>query len=238
MTTFLLIHSGWQAGWSWDKVQPVLEQAGHTVLAPDMPGHGSDTTPVEDITLELYARATVGFASEAAEKVVLVGHSMSGMANTQAVEYAPENFKAVVYLAAFLPSDGQSLLDLAAPDADNMIQPNLIFSEDGLTMTVNPAVVREAVYGDCSDEDVARAGSLHQPEPAAPFATPVRLTKERSGSVPRYYIECLQDRAISPKFQKKMYTDNPCEKVFTMNTSHSPHISQPEAVAMHLIAIC
>lgn len=237
MSTFLLIHSGWQGGYCWDKVKAVLEASGHTVFTPDLPAHGDDQTPVEDVTLELYARATVQFASAASEKAILVGHSMSGMSNTQAVEYAPEMFSAVVYLSAFLPSNGQCLFDLAAPDVDNMIQPNIIFSDDGLTMTVNPSVIREAIYADCSDEDIALSSARARPEPAAPFSTPVVLTDARSGSVPRYFIECLQDRAISPKFQKKMYTDNPCVKVFSLDTSHSPYLSQPDGVARHLMAI-
>jgi len=237
MSTFLLIHSGWQGGYCWDRVKAILEANGHTVLAPDLPAHGDDHTPVEDVTLELYARATVDFASAADERVILVGHSMSGMSNAQAVEYAPEKFRAVVYVSAFLPSDGQCLFDLAAPDEDNMIQPNLIFSDDGLTMTVDPRVVREAVYADCSDEDIVSAGARARPEPAAPFATPVELTQERSGTVPRYFVECLQDRAISPKFQRQMYTDNHCVEVFSMNTSHSPYLSQPEELAEHLMSI-
>jgi len=237
MSTFLLIHSGWQGGSCWDKVKAVLESAGHKVLAPDLPAHGDDKTPVEDVTLELYSRATVEFASAASEKVILVGHSMSGMSNSQATELAPELFRAVVYLSAFLPSDGQCLFDLAAPDEDNMIQPNIIFSDDGLTMTVNPSAIREAVYADCSDEDIATSRARTRPEPSAPFSTPVQLTDERSGTVPKYFIECLQDRAISPKFQKKMYTDNPCVKVFSIDSSHSPYLSQPEEVARHLMSI-
>jgi len=237
LSTFLLIHGGWHAGWCWDKVKPVLEAKGHTVLAPDLPGHGSDTTPLTEVTLELYARATVDFASSQSEKVIAVGHSMTGISNLQAAEYAPEKFEALVFLAAFLISDGQCLYDFATLDPENLVLPNLSFSEDESAMTFNQDAVKEALYADCSDEDVAWARSLLQTQAAAPFGAPLQITAERSGSVPKYYIECLQDRAITPGIQKIMYTENPCDKVFTMDSSHSPFISQPQEVAQHLSSI-
>ncbi len=237
MATFLLIHGGWHGGWCWDKVKTALEEKGHKVLAPDLPGHGSDATPIDEVTLERYARATVEFADSVPEKVIAVGHSMTGISNLQAAEYAPEQFEALVFLAAFLLSDGQCLLELGELDPENMVLPNLTFSEDQSVMTFNQDAVRAALYADCSDEDVARAHSLLQPQASEPFRAPIHVTPERGGSVPRYYIECLQDRAITPWVQKKMYTENPCEKVFTMDTSHSPFFSQPEKVAGILSSI-
>ena len=60
-------------------------------------------------------------------------------------------------------------------------------------------------------------------------------SKKNFGSVRRMYIACLQDKAIIPEFQKKMYTELPCEKVIAMNTSHSPFLSAPRELANHLI---
>ncbi|NOX49640.1 MAG: alpha/beta fold hydrolase [Gammaproteobacteria bacterium] len=237
MSTFLLIHGGWHGGWCWDKVKDALEAEGHTVLAPDLPGHGSDTTPLSEVTLERYARATVDFAASLPGKVIAVGHSMTGISNLQAAEYAPEEFEALVFLAAFLVSDGQCLLDMASLDPDNLVMPNLTFSEDQSTMTFDLGAIKEALYADCSDEDVARAKALVQPQAAAPFGQPLQVSQQRGGSVPKYYIECTQDRAIAPFVQKKMYTDHPCVKVFSMDCSHSPFFSQPDEVARHLASI-
>ncbi len=237
MSTFLLIHGGWHAGWCWDKVKLALEAQGHTVLAPDLPGHGSDTTPLSEVTMDIYARATVDFASSQSGSVIAVGHSMTGISNQQAAEYAPEQFQALVFLSAFLISDGQCLLDFATIDPENLVLPNLTFSSDQSTMTFNQDAVQEALYADCSDEDIANAKSLLQPQASAPFRESLHITAERSGSVPRYYIECLKDRAITPKIQKLMYTQNTCEKVFSMDTSHSPFYSDPEGVARHLASI-
>jgi len=237
MSTFLLVHGGWHAGWCWDKVKEALEAQGHTVVAPDLPGHGSDKTPLSEVTMESYARATVNFASSQAEKVIAVGHSMTGISNQQAAEYAPEKFEALVFLSAFLISDGQCLMDFAKIDPENMVLPNLTFSEDQSTMTFNQDALKEALYADCSDADIARAKSLLQPQASAPFGEALHVTQERSGSVPRYFIELLQDRAITPRIQQMMYTENACEKVFKMDTSHSPFFSDPEGVARILASI-
>jgi len=69
------------------------------------------------------------------------------------------------------------------------------------------------------------------------MATPVAVTQENFGRVPRVYIECLQDRAIPPALQKQMYTATPCRNVLSMDTSHSPFFSAPRALADHLLAL-
>jgi len=68
----------------------------------------------------------------------------------------------------------------------------------------------------------------------APFATPLALSEENFGQIPRAYVETLQDRAVSPPFQKEMYKKLPCQKVVSMTTSHSPFFSAPEELAGHL----
>jgi len=237
MSTFLLIHGGWSAGWVWDTIKDALETEGHTVLAPDLPGHGNNMIPIGEVSLERYAQATVEFASSLPGKVILVGHSMSGLVNAQAAEYAPEKIQAIVYMTAFLPSDGQCLMDLAEPDTENLVLRNIIYSADGLSMDFNEEALKEAIYADCSDEDIARSMALTRPQASAPFRTPVRLTEERSGAIPRFYIECTQDRAITPDSQKKMYTANPCQEVFTIDSSHAVYYSKPYEVAACLSSI-
>ena len=64
-------------------------------------------------------------------------------------------------------------------------------------------------------------------EPVESAITPLNLTEENYGRVPRVYIECTKDRAVSPFIQKKMYSEMECEKVYSMETSHSPFFSRP-----------
>lgn len=88
----------------------------------------------------------------------------------------------------------------------------------------------QTLYHDCEDYITVLANLLLSPEPVESGIAPLQLTEENFGSVRRYYIECTEDRAVTPFIQKKMYTEMPCEKIYSMATSHSPFFSQPESL--------
>ena len=207
------------------------------MVAPDLPGHGSDKKPIPEITLQAYTDRVCQIIDEQTEPVILVGHSMGGVVITQAAEYRPQKIKKLVYLTAFLLQNGEFLLMHAEPDTEALVLPNLIMSEDQSYATVKEEALKDAFYGDCSDEDVEYAKSQLVPQAAAPLATPVSTTDENFGQVPRVYISCSGDKAISPSIQENLYTALPCEKVISLDTSHSPFFSAPEELADHLLSI-
>ena len=237
MNTYVLIHGEGHGGWCWDKVVPLLKEEGHKVEAPDLPGHGNDKTPIPEISLQAYADRVCQILDAQSEPVILVGHSMGGLIITQTAEYRPEKVKTLVYLTAFLLRNGEFLLQHAEGDKEALVLPNLIMAEDQSYATVKEEALKEIFYGDCSDEDVTRAKSLLVSQAAPPFATPVKTTQEKFGRVPRVYISCLRDKAISPAVQEKMYTALPCKKVIAMDTSHSPFFSAPVELAGHLLSL-
>jgi hypothetical protein len=112
---------------------------------------------------------------------------------------------------------------------------NLSFDEAAATSSVAPSAVRDIFYGDCTVEASEKATRLLVPEPVGPASTPVHVTAERWGSVPRSYILCTRDRAISPARQRAMIASVGVDRVIEMNSSHSPFISQPERLATLLI---
>ena len=236
MSTYLLIHGSWHGAWCWDKVIPLLQAEGHTVFAPDLPGHGLDKTPVDNITLQSYCDCIGAVLARAGEPVVLVGHSMGGIAITQAAEFWPGKIQTLVYVTAFLPRHGQSLLDLGLQDRDSSLVPNLVIMEAEGYSTVKPEAIREAFYADCSDEDAARAQSLLVPDPLAPVATPLQISEDNYGRIPRSYIYCQQDKAIGLALQKQMVAASPCQQVFTLETGHSPFFADPEELVGCLMA--
>ena len=127
MARIVLVHGAFGRAACWDRVAPGLRAAGHSVEAIDLPGAGDDPTPVEEITLDRYAqRACEALAG--GPPAVLVGHSMGGMVVTQAAARSPEHVARLVYVAAFLPSDGQSLIDITGlPEAaGDQVQANLV----------------------------------------------------------------------------------------------------------------
>lgn len=236
VSTFVLVHGAWHGSWAWEKVVPLLERAGHRVEAPDLPGHGDDRTPPPEVSLQGYVDEICSVIDAQPEPVVLVGHSMGGIVISEAAERRPDGIGTLVYLTAFLLPSGKALVDYALEDGESVVTQNLQVHEDRMTATVPTGKAREAFYGECSDEDAERAESLLQPQPWLPFATPVTVTEPAFGRVPRVYIECLRDRAITAAAQKRMYTDLPCREVLTMDTDHSPFLSAPERLAEYLIS--
>jgi pimeloyl-ACP methyl ester carboxylesterase len=214
-----------------------LRREGFPAIALDLPGHGRDRTPTGDITLDRYAQVVCDAINGASTSVILVGHSRGGIAISQAAEKCPGKISKLVYLAAFLIPDGQAMLPTALSDKESLIVPNLEVNEkEGWHMLKRDAF-RSALYHDCDEEDVELASSLLTPEPNAPVGTPLRLTEANYGRVTRIYIETLDDKGITNSLQRKMYGQQPCERVLTMKTSHSPFLSAPAELASHLFSI-
>jgi pimeloyl-ACP methyl ester carboxylesterase len=237
MATYVLVHGAMHGAWCWEKVVPLLEGEGHRVIAVDLPGHGDDKTPVSGMTLEANAARIRDAIDEADEPVILVGHSMGGMAVTQAAELVPERIAKLVYVTAFLPNDGQSLPDLVAGDPDDLVQKNLVVDETAGTGIVAEHALKEAMYEECSDDDIARTTSRLVPESLAAMGAPVSITEERAGTVPRVYIECVRDKAIPIRKQRLMHNTRGVDQVLEIDTDHSPFLSRPRELADHLLSL-
>jgi pimeloyl-ACP methyl ester carboxylesterase len=234
MSTFVLIHGASHGAWCWNKVVPLLTQHGHTVVAPDLPGHGQDRTPIGDVTLKSYTDRVCQILDDDEDSVILVGHSMGGVVITQAAEYRPEKIRSLVYLTAVIPVNGQSLRQAT----EEIRNPNFIeAADDESYYSYKDEWIVDIFYGDCTEEDIAFAKSRLVPQAISPVVEPVRISERNYGSVPRAYIECLQDRILVPEFQKKMYTAVPCEPVLSLNASHSPFLSSPGMLAKHLLSL-
>lgn len=210
---------------------PELEGAGHRVQVTNLPGHDSAAADPTAIRLATYANHIAELLDDCAAPVILVGHSMGGMAITQAGELRPDRIKALVYLAAFLPCNGESLLAIENANPWSSVPQNLVPDAQGLTGIVRPSQVQRLFYHDCSEEDVRFAQERLVPQPLLPLADAVSITGENFGRVPRYYIECIGDQAIGIEQQRRMHQATPCAGVFTLNTSHSPFLSAPEELA-------
>ena len=228
---FLLIHGAWHGAWCWDKLIPALAARGRKAIAIDLPGGGDDPTPLAEVTLDLCAQRVTEALEALGEPAILLGHSMGGISITAAAERTPARIAKLVYLCAYLPRDGESLLGLSANiDPANMVMETVI-SPDGVSATVAQETIKPAFYGDCSDADVTFAKARLRPQAVQPASAPARTTAERFGRVPRVYIECTEDRAISIAQQRAMAAASTPIEVHTLHTSHSPFFSAPDALA-------
>jgi pimeloyl-ACP methyl ester carboxylesterase len=237
VSAYVLVHGAWHGGWCWHKVVARLRKAGQRATAPDLPSLGRDRTPIAQVSLQTWTESVCRALDAEVEPVILVGHSRAGAVISQAAEARPEKIRALVYLAGFLLADGESVSQKAKEDAASLVGPNMQVSEDRRSWTLRETAVREALYGQCADEDVVLAQALLSPEAVAPLMTPIRVSAARFGRVPRIYIECLRDRAVSLSEQRRMVMSMPCRQVISMDTDHSPFFSSPAELTAHLISL-
>lgn len=237
MATFILVHGAWHGGWCWERLTPLLTAAGHTVLAPDLPGMGADQrTPCED-PLGEWADFIADLASAAEAPVILVGHSRGGIVISEAAERVPDRIARLVYLTAFLLQPGESLAAVAErhPEAGPgaAIRP----SDDPLRLILDLEQASPIFYNLTTESDARAAADRLTPEPLAALTMPLRITAERFGRVPRAYIEAVHDRAISLEMQREMQAALPCSPVITLETDHSPFYSAVPALAEALLQL-
>ena len=225
--TFVLVHGSWHSAWNWHKVTPLLEKLGHTVLAIDLPGMGRDKTPIQEVTLQRSVEAVCQRIDVLPGKVILLGHSKNGIVISQAAEYRPEKIEKLVYLAAYLIPNGKTQREYSMQDTAGVLKPYVTLHEATKSHTLQPEIYREGLYHDCDSDIVELAKVLLSHEPIESATTPLQLSEARFGSVPRFYIECTEDRAVTPFIQQKMYKEMPCQKVYRMATSHSLFFSRP-----------
>jgi pimeloyl-ACP methyl ester carboxylesterase len=209
MARFVLVHGAMCNASTWPTafVQG-LESKGHTVEVFDLPAQGKDSTPKAAATMQAYADRTVEQLRSRPEPAVLVGHSMGGVVVTQAADdfvAAGGELAQVVYLTAFLPRNGQSLLDLAgSPEGEgDQVQANLQVSGEPPMGTLAPEAVKSALFSTTSPEMMATVPPESiESQPIIPFTNPVNITDDRP--LTRRYIFALQDQAIPPALQRKM----------------------------------
>lgn len=233
---FVLVHGAFQDSSSWTAVVPLLEAAGHTVITVDLPGHGDDDTPLSEITLASY-RDTVIAAIEAQDQpVVLVGHSFGGFTISNVAEAIPDRIAKLVYVAAYLPRSGDSLVSLSGLDHNNgFTQENFLVADDFSHASVLESDFLTIFCGDCTDTQAEQVMATRQDEPLAPLNEPSILTAENFGRVPKVYILTAEDNAVSPQLQAYMLSLTPADQVFALNTSHVPFVVAPDALVGLLI---
>jgi pimeloyl-ACP methyl ester carboxylesterase len=235
--SFVLVHSAWLGGWAWEPVRSILTEEGSTVFAPDLPGHGADTTPPAQVTMDGYVDRVVAILDAQDDPVILVGHSLGGIVISQAAERRPEKVQGLVYLCAFLLPNGASFMSAVDGVEGSMVLDNLVMADDGHSVTIREDVMHEAFAHDVPLEAFQQVRPLIVPQPTGPLVAPLEITEARWGSVPRYYVECTADRAIPPAVQAAMYTNIPVQGLLSLETSHAPNFSAPAELAAYLLEV-
>jgi pimeloyl-ACP methyl ester carboxylesterase len=199
VSTFVLVEGAWHGGWCWRKVAPLLRAAGHDAYAATLTGLGERlhlASPAIDLTTHIQDVANV-LEYEDLREVVLVGHSYGGMVITGVAERAAQRLAHLVYLDAFVPADGQSVVDLIGPEGRQFLEARVQAEGDGWRLpSITPVpwevVVRE-MWGIADEADARWMVARLCPQPFKTFTEPVRRTNPGAAAVGRTFIRCTGD---------------------------------------------
>ena len=180
--------------------------------------------------MQAYVDRIIEEARTHAEPIVLVGHSMAGAIISQVAEQVPNLIERLVYVAATLPRNGETVLGLMQSDEGGQLLSQIVFSEDQSFATLRTEDVESLLLHDVKEaEKVAYLVPRFNIEQATePFMAVAKLTDEAFGSVPKVYLRATRDKVFSPELQDRMISGWEVERVFTLDTGHFPMMSQPE----------
>lgn len=220
-TNIVMVHGIWSDGSIWNKVIPILQDAGHRVIAAQL----SLRSLGDDI-------ATVKRAIEQLGKpTILVGHSYGGIVITNA-GYNNPNVTGLVYIAALAPDEDETSIDLfeILPQPENVLQmfTNNIITDSGGFSYFNPDKFGEWFAQDVHPDEANILAAVQKP-------TNESITTEKSGpsawrQLPTWFQISENDLVIPPNIQR-LYAERMNATTISLNSSHMSPISQPEEIA-------
>jgi len=224
VATFVLVHGAFAGGWIWRAVRLYLRSAGHEVETPTLTGLGERVHLLTArVDLDTHIRDIVNVLTyEDLHDVVLVGASYAGMVITGVAEQMPERLAHVVYVDAFIPRDGESMLDLCPEDYRNSF---LAGVQSG--SLVVPA----------GDHPIPEVNARLTGHPLKTLAQPFRARNGPVRVIPRTFLRCTDPLhpglELSAARARSEVGWNYCE----LATKHSAYVYAPRELANLLLAI-
>lgn len=243
MACFLLVHGAWHQGSCWRYLSPLLGHRGHQVLSPDLPGHGSHRQDLKRVSLRRYTDFLRQVILKLDKKLILVGHSMGGMLISQLAEQEPELIEKLVYIAAFLPQNRDSVFGLMEQNQEQAAQQlspivrQMRMSADKRLCDIEKSQIKNLFYNCCDKQHADWGLSQFSTQATLPLSAKVNLSEENFGRIPKVYISCTEDRVIPLNQQKKMISRQACQEWLQMKSDHSPFLSAPQTLADILDAV-
>ena len=226
----VLVHGAWETASIWAGVAAKLKRDGYNVQVVDLPGRPGNPEAPHLVSMESYRKTIAAAISKDKGQVVLVGHSFAGFPISVVAESEPGKIRTLIYLAAYLPRNGQSLLSVATGDKDSKAGPALQIDKVHGVATVVLAARAGLFANDAPPQMGAAIARSIVPEPLAPLATAVHLTA-RFAQVDKVYIHTARDQVVSPELQASMVAATPVRLQETLDTGHTPFITDPNGVA-------
>jgi pimeloyl-ACP methyl ester carboxylesterase len=227
----VLVHGAWHGGWCWRRVVGPLRAAGHEVFAPTLTGLGDRAHLFRpDIGLDDHVADVVALLeAEELEDVVLVGHSYAGMVITGVAERCAERLRRLVYLDAFVPEDGQSLMSLAPPPPPGAAPP--------APPAGNRVPSRTTAFFGVTDPDDARwVGRRVVDQPLLTMTQPVEAPGARAAALARSYIYCSSPATGTFDRFAARFRGDPAWRFHEMKCGHDAMVTDPAGLVKILLA--
>jgi pimeloyl-ACP methyl ester carboxylesterase len=223
---FVLVHGAWGGSWMWARLAQLLRTQGHEVFTPSMTGIGERAHLASaDVDLSLHTKDILQVIEyERLCDFVLVGHSYGGMVVTGVADRVADKVRTLVYLDAFVPRNGEALLDLARPEMRAAIQ--------DLKDSIPPLPPQR--QGMTDPQEIAWVEGRRDPQPIGTFKEKVSLKGNYRGK--KTYIFCS---GYSPTSFSGFATAAKADKSWQYHelpTHHYPQISMPRELAALLTA--
>jgi pimeloyl-ACP methyl ester carboxylesterase len=173
-TTYILVHGAWHGSWCWKRVRAALQSAGHNVFTPTLTGLGERShLNSAAIDLSTHIADIVNLIHwEELSDVVLCGHSYAGCVITGVADQIPDRIRALVFLDAFLPENGESLMDIVPSEVAQTVREQARATGEGWKMNPIPA----QFLGVRDPHDVAWVDAQCTPQAMATFEERIKLT--------------------------------------------------------------
>ncbi|HET6181128.1 MAG TPA: alpha/beta hydrolase [Candidatus Sulfotelmatobacter sp.] len=236
MSTFVLVHGAWQSTGTWDRLTPLLEEQSHTVITPVLSGLGADQSRLSpEITLRQHVEDVSHVLAKLPDPVILVGHSYAGMIITGVVEAHPSRVRWLVFLDAFIPEDGQCVLDLLPPEIGTHFRNvarehggwRLPGGEGQLNLWGLKAGEARDFVRECLCDFSVRC-----------FEESLQLPANRKLGVPVTYVSCVAEGYPAKPFFAPFAVKARAAgwEVVEVETGHDCHVERPGEVAKILLA--
>ena len=214
--TVVLVHGAWADGSSWNRVTEELQRKGFNVVAAQIPltSFSDDVAVLRKVLLKQEG------------PVALAGHSYGGAVITAAATNNPK-VKALVYIAAIVPDEGETVGDVFHRVPPHPSAPKLQPDVDGfLWLTVD--AYRTAVAPDASSSETALMAATQKPIAVKCLGEP--MTRPAWREKPTWFLIAEKDRMVSPETQR--FTARRMKSKFvSLPVDHTPLVSKPDAVA-------
>jgi pimeloyl-ACP methyl ester carboxylesterase len=229
---FVLVHGMSHGAWAWEGLVGRLEQDGHRAIALDLPGHGRRAHERARASVDGYARAVADAMIQAGvARGIVVGHSMGGMVIPKVAELVPARVAHLVFVAAVVLRDGESLLGAQIPPPARPLLEGLARAGGGSVQY--PAAVEWARWlNDLppGDPRVVDALARMTPQPLRPWVERVDMRRFYAMNVPRTYVRCLRDNAVTPA-RAAQYAARLGVVPIDLDCAHEPMLSAPDDLA-------